>query len=143
MKSINDHGHSHHIPSTSNGVLNGMMVEMKEMGHPDNGMTKGVMVETMERGRGWTTSTKNEDYNLVVIHAANSGYVAKMASDKGSYLIQLFVDVMRQNIEKKKRMKLDAVFEYIQNTLHDEGKQQIVHVFNNDTRNLQLKVNHN
>ncbi len=122
-------------------VLDGMILELGEMDSAKNERAKGLTLDTMEKGRGWTTSTKNEDYNLVLIHAANSGYAARGASDTGSYLIHLFVNTLMQNVGEKTQTDLAAVCEYIQDTLNDEGKQLPESTFNNSTRTLRLRVN--
>merc|ERR1712154_113444 len=90
--------------------------------------------------RDWTTDTKNPDYNLVVVHAANQGYQAKINASTGSYLIHEWTQRMTRNIENEEGKTLATIFEEIQDTLHDKGKQQTVNIFNNRTGRLQFKV---
>ena len=91
-----------------------------------------------------TAETKNPDYNLVVIHAANSGYMAKMREDKiGSYLSYLFMQRVQRNIVEHQGKGLAEIMEDIQNVLHDNGRQQTVNVFNNNTRNMMIEMNSN
>ena len=96
-------------------------------------------VENMSVNR-WTSSTKNPDYNLVLVHAANSGFVAKM-NYKGSYLVYVLARKIRANVEKRGGMGLAEVLEDVQNLLHDAGRQQTVNQLNNNTRTLVLRKN--
>ena len=44
-------------------------------------------IDALQMETGWTSKTKNLDYNLVIVHGANDGFVSKMQnSDVGSYL---------------------------------------------------------
>ena len=129
------------VSSTSGPILVEMGKALGSMDPVDKDTPKNVTMNTIKKGRGWTTTTKNEDYNLAVVHAANSGYIAKSRSDQGSYLIQRFTIGVERNIERKLGWGLAELFEKIQNDLHDRGKQQTVNVFNNNMRTLQLKVN--
>ena len=51
---------------------------------------KSISLSDVMTSNDWTTDTKNPDYNLVVVHAANRGYQAKINSQIGSYLINEF-----------------------------------------------------
>eukprot|EP01084_Bolivina_argentea_P043079 79403_1 len=89
----------------------------------------------------WTTENKNPDWKLVVVHASNPGFQARLDTRKGSYLLFEFANRMKQNIEQNKNMTLGEIFDDIQNDLHEDGKQQTVNVFNNQTRNIRLNIN--
>ena len=116
------------------------LAEIPEIG--TDGIQKTISVESMERGRGWTTKTKSEDYNLVLVHAANIGYIATIQSaENGSYLISLLTQTLRDNVQRKQPKGLAEILEDIQNTLHDNGIQQTVNQFNNNTRTLLFKIN--
>ena len=53
----------------------------------------------------WTGKNKNPDYNTVVVHGSNEGYVSKMlVSEKGSYLTYGFTQAVMRNIERKQRI---------------------------------------
>ena len=103
---------------------------------------KNTTFEDVQEDFEWTTSTKNPDYNLVLIHAANSGFVAKMQeSEVGSYLTYFFTKKIQDNIVDHGRRGLAVIMEDIQNLLHDHGKQQIRKEFYNNTMNLRIEVN--
>eukprot|EP01083_Nonionella_stella_P307823 1083377_1 len=57
--------------------------------------SKGFGLNDVQGGFKWTTSTKNPDYKLVEIHAANAGFQAKAHMQFGSYLIYLFTKKMK------------------------------------------------
>ena len=89
----------------------------------------------------WTTTTTNPDYNLAVVYAANTGFQAKIRGDIGSYFITLFIDKIKENIQRKQGKRLADVCHEIQEHLHSEGKQLPKPVFYGDTRNIMLKRN--
>eukprot|EP01084_Bolivina_argentea_P272672 464326_1 len=89
----------------------------------------------------WARNQKNPDFKLIIIHAANEGFQAKMNSVDGSYLIYCFVKQMMRNADCETNEYLGEIFDSIQETLHDLGKQQIKIVFNNHTRYLKLQKN--
>ena len=93
--------------------------------------------------RSWTTKDKNPDFNLVEIHASNIGFQSKYNQDNGSYLLYEFAKRITEYTLNNKKEELGRTFEKIQNDLHDRGKQQIMHIFNNNTRYLELHVNRN
>eukprot|EP01084_Bolivina_argentea_P033084 61224_1 len=103
---------------------------------PKNDVAKGLKLEDISQGNEWTHRTKNPDYKLSIINAANTGYQAKCSEDKGSYLIHAFTAKMGENILNKTYQSLRELFVEIQNELHDEGKQQITHSFNNGMGDL-------
>eukprot|EP01083_Nonionella_stella_P080975 222778_1 len=102
---------------------------------------KGPSLSAIQDGNEWTTSTKNPDYKLVEIHAANAGFQAKAHAEKGSYLIYLFTQKMKSNIEENENKTLLALLDEIQNELHDAGKSQTKNVFNNTTAKLKFRRN--
>ena len=103
---------------------------------------KNITFEDIQEENEWTKSKKNPDYNLVLIHAANSGYVAKMQeSEVGSYLTYFFAKKVKDNIVDHGRKGLAEILKDIQNLLHDKGKQQIRKEFYNDTSNLRIEIN--
>ena len=105
---------------------------------------KNTVLESVQNVNDWTSSTKNPDYNLVLILAANSGYQAKMREDEvGSYLSYLFMQRVQRNIVDHGGKGLAAIMEDIQNALHDHGRQQTVNIFNNNTRNMTIEINRN
>eukprot|EP01083_Nonionella_stella_P164627 545451_1 len=112
--------------------------ELKE----GNDQVKGFVLGDVPRGNEhkWTTSTKNPDYKLVEIHAANAGFQAKAHTQFGSYLIYLFAKKMKSNIERNEYKTLSLLFDEIQNELHDAGKSQTKNVFNNTTGELKFRV---
>ena len=95
----------------------------------------------IESKRQWTTNTKNPDFKLVEIHAANHGFQAKANEKIGSYLIHGFTQKMIQNIMKKQGKTLVEIFDKIQDELHEYGIQQTTNTFNNNTRDLIFKKN--
>ena len=88
-----------------------------------------------------TNFTKNLDYKLAVIHAANIGFQARMRSDEvGSLLLYLFTTKLSKNIANHEKKVLSDIMDEIQKELHDAGKQQIECTFNNGTRNLRVEM---
>ena len=57
----------------------------------------------------WTEDSKNPDYNLIIIHAANIGFRAKVNVEIGSYLIHGFTQKVKENIEKNQNKTLDVI----------------------------------
>jgi len=102
---------------------------------------KGTDLDDLQNVNSWTSSTKNPDYNMVAVHAANSGFAAQMSDYKGSYLVYSLVKAIKLNIEKRTRKTLAELLEDVQNLLHDLGRQQTVNIFNNHTRTLVFKKN--
>ena len=103
---------------------------------------KNITFEDVQEENEWTKSKKNPDYNLVLIHAANSGFVAKMQeSEVGSYLTYFFAKKVKDNIVDHGRKGLAEILTDIQNLLHDHGKQQIRKEYYNNTMNLKIEVN--
>ena len=88
----------------------------------------------------WTSATKNPDYNMVTVYAANSGFVAKM-NYNGSYLVHSLTDAIMENVERKQGKTLSELLEDVQNRLHDAGSQLPVNIMNNNTRTLMFKKN--
>ena len=104
------------------------------------GMEELEMKEETALVNAWTDDNHNPDFKLVEIHAANSGFQAKLNTTFGSYLLYEFVSRMKKCIDDGEDVTLGRLFDKIQNELHDKGKQQIVKVFNNDTRGIQLQM---
>eukprot|EP01084_Bolivina_argentea_P249116 416898_1 len=85
----------------------------------------------------------NPDYKLCIINAANEGYVSKMTTIDGSYLIYNLVKKMMENVDNKKEFFLGEIIDEIDDKLHSDGKQKIIAVFNNHTRYLKFEINNN
>ena len=91
----------------------------------------------------WTAETKNPDYNTVVVHGANDGFVSLMKTNHvGSYLTYFFVKAVKQRIQRQERKGLEQLLTDIQNALHDSGKQLIRKEFFNNTATLRIEKNH-
>merc|ERR1719474_139384 len=73
------------------------------------------------------------------MHAANSGFQAKLNMETGSYLISMFAEKVSANLSRKKY--LYEIMDDIQTDLADKGKQQIVPVYHNRTRYVTFKRN--
>eukprot|EP01084_Bolivina_argentea_P090370 162866_1 len=94
----------------------------------------------------WTYGTRNPDHKLVIIHASNPGFVSKLDSRFGSYMLHGFVNKTLQDLndEKRKNTKyLYEIFDEIQQELANKGKQQIVTTYNDLTRFIKLNKNKN
>ena len=88
----------------------------------------------------WTSRSKNPDYNLIVVHGSNDGFVSKMnESEVGSYLTYSFAKAVKYRIEKKQRKGLSELLTDIQNQLHDMGKQLIKFNCYNNTANMRIE----
>ena len=83
----------------------------------------------------------NRDYRLAQIHAADGGYLAKKRHKAGSYLIQMFADGVRQNIEEGQDKNLGQIMEGVRDAMYDEGHLAPRNAFNDDTRTLRIKMN--
>ena len=77
------------------------------------------------------SSSRNIYRNSAVIHAANTGYQAKMRGDVGSYLLSSFIYRVELNQARHERKGLEELMEEIQNSLHRAGRQQMIAVFHN------------
>ena len=105
---------------------------------------KQTQLEDVQRADEWTTSTKNPDYNLIAVHASNSGFVAKMNSkseEVGSYLTYFFVKNLKRHVNGGSTKELGDVMDEIEELLHDAGKQQIRTEFFTQTRKLRIEKN--
>ena len=106
--------------------------------------TSVSMIDDVRVTSQWTTTTKNPDYNLVVVHGSNDGFVSKMQdTEVGSYLTYFFAKAVRTRIEMNERKGLSELLTDVQNVLHDAGKQLIRKEFFNDTEYLRIEINQN
>ena len=109
-----------------------------ELEEADKGPHDGVVEVQMETE--WTSKTKNPDYNLVVVHGSNDGFVSKMQkSEVGSYLTYCFTKMIKERIEKNQRKVLSEILVEIQDALHDTGKQMIKFICFNQTGSLRIE----
>ena len=114
---------------------------IRSAGSPNGTGVSGLSPANAETVHQWTTTTTNPDYNLAVVYAANTGFQAKIRGDIGSYFIALFIDKVKENIQRKQGKRLADICHEIQEHLHNEGKQLPKPVFYGDTRNIMFKVN--
>ena len=89
----------------------------------------------------WTRNDVNPDYRLCTIYAANPGFQAKMNNDNGSYLVYGLINKLMDNNHDNKFF--GEILDELQHDLHSQGKQQIINVFNNNTRFIKFKINDN
>ena len=80
------------------------------------------------------------DRNSALIHAANTGYQAKMRGDIGSYLLYSFMERVTRNVSHHEQKGLEELMGEIQNGLHGMGRQQTVNVFNENSKNIRLEM---
>ena len=104
---------------------------------------KGMNSDGVQGGDEWTTNTKNPDYNLIIVHASNAGFVAKMngAEDVGSYLSYFFAKQVKRNVQSGNTQGLGEIMQDIEAALHDSGKQLIRTEFFTGTRKLRIEKN--
>ncbi len=150
-------------PSSPSTPLEGLMVEMRKMDSAMGFKLYEAGLASPTNGSDWNLVTINAVNSSYVPMKALDDIVSHwrrqllwdsylypldvhllilcycQGMEEGSHLTHLFVNVMRQNIERDQRMDLAAVCEQIQNTLRDEGKPQTDIVFNDETWTLQLK----
>ena len=114
----------------------------------DNGKYFGLndVLDTLDMSDDlWKNTDHNPDYKLAEIHAANIGFQAKFNEEKGSHMIHKFCKRMIGNIvsmnNDKRNECIGSIFDAIQKELHDEGKQQIIHTFNNNTQYVNFDIN--
>ena len=98
------------------------------------------LVDELEIDTEWNSKNKNPDYNLIVVHGANDGFVSKMQDNEmGSYLTYSFIKAVKQRIERNGSKGLGEILMDIQNVLHDKGKQMIKFNCFNYTANLRIE----
>eukprot|EP01084_Bolivina_argentea_P287060 492517_1 len=139
-----------HLPSisltsyTSDALL---VEESKISANEVQEMDKGVKLNALNipNDKLWSDDKYclNPDYNLAELNAcaANTGFQAKLDLRFGSYLTYYFVEKMKKNIQEKECKSLGQICHEIQDELHDLGKQQTIHILNNQTEYLQFKMN--
>ena len=104
-------------------------------------IVKDTDLTDVQEGNEWTTNNKNPDYNLITVHASNAGFVAKMHGDEdvGSYLSYFFVKELKQNVIDGNKKTLGQIMDFIEEELHDSGKQLIRTEFYTGTRSLKIE----
>ena len=114
--------------------------DVEDAAKPGNDAEGNDLVDALQMETAWTKSTKNPDYNMIVVHGSNDGFVSKMnKSEKGSYLTYYFIKMVRERIEKKNRKGMYELLMEIQDVLHDKGKQMIKISCFNRARNLRIE----
>lgn len=114
-------------------VISALEIESGEVG-------KDFTVDDVKRPYEiWVEGERNPDHKLVELHAANSGFQAKLNNWSGSYLISKFVGKVSSNLPRGKY--LCEMVDEIQIELADSGKQQIVPVYHNKTRYVTFEKN--
>eukprot|EP01084_Bolivina_argentea_P176365 305223_1 len=88
----------------------------------------------------WQRGTLNPDTKLAIIHAANKDFQAKMASNKGSYLIEAFVTNTIKGLQQKQVPFIGEIFKEIQETL-GENIQLPTFTWNNKTDDIRFNIN--
>ena len=106
-------------------------------------MGKNFRAEHIEKQNEaiWERGTKNPDYLLVEINAANPGFESKMSKTKGSYMISKFVEKMMKNLNDNNPRFIHQIFDDIQEEL--QKKQQTKNTYNNGAMYCVLKKNAN
>ena len=104
---------------------------------------KGMNSDNVQGDDEWTTNTKTPDYNLIVIHASNAGFVAKMngAEHVGSYLSYFSAKQVKRNVQSGNTQGLGEIMKDTEKALHDSGKQLIRTEFFTGTRKLRIEKN--
>ena len=107
----------------------------------EHDIVKDTDLQDVQDGNEWTTNNKNPDYNLITVHASNAGFVAKMHGDEdvGSYLSYFFVKELKQNVIDGNKKTLGQIMDFIEEELHDSGKQLIRTEFFTGTRSLKIE----
>eukprot|EP01083_Nonionella_stella_P310850 1106205_1 len=78
--------------------------EMAEEQENKTEIGKYIGLKHIKMATDWTTTSKNPDYKLVQVHAANTGFQAKMDIRFGSYLLSEFCEAMKKTW-RRERMK--------------------------------------
>eukprot|EP01084_Bolivina_argentea_P287369 493097_1 len=106
---------------------------------------KNVELSTIHGAQSalWLNDEDNPDFRLISVMAANEGFQSKMDTITGSYVITKFTEKMEKNINNNNKKFLFQVFDEIQSELHEQGSQQTVNTFNNNTRYLKFVKNIN
>ena len=62
--------------------------DMSDIGKNQSGEHNSAVIDDLMNVKNqWTQNSKNPDYNLITIHAANAGLRAKINPETGSYFI--------------------------------------------------------
>ena len=95
-------------------------------------------------GNSWYQGEHNPDHKLVMIHAANPGFQAKLSVEEGSYLIKQFVDRTIQNLENNDNKLLGEIIDEIEKDLHNQKRKQLIAPhYQNGTRMINLMPREN
>ena len=110
--------------------------------HGDNDRDSITVSNTAATTESSTVSVPKMDFDRgsALIHAANTGYQAKMRGDIGSYLLYSFMERVQRNVILHERKGLEELMGEIQNGLHGMGRQQTVNVFNENSKNIRLEM---
>jgi len=125
--------------NTAGGAPNTKIQSPMPLEMNKNGLNDGKQIEI--GGDELYETEWNPDFNLVVVHGSNDGFISKMqsGSDVGSYLTYLFVEEVMERIERGRMEGMDDLLRGIQRLLHDQGKQLIEFTCFNDTNNLRIE----
>lgn len=85
----------------------------------------------------WPKDSKNPDYLLAEIHAANPGFKSFMHGKDGSFLLRGFKRVMMKDIKKGKSRCIYQIIDDIGKSL--EKGQQLRPIYYNNTREIKLR----
>eukprot|EP01084_Bolivina_argentea_P246495 412518_1 len=120
-----------------------MSSNRKKMTDETKQVGKGFHVEdiTEEKGAIWAHNSKNPDFRLVQINAANPGFQSRLNIQVGSYMLYSFMQKQLDNLNKNNEKYIHELFDEIQTELEQDGKQHIVAIYNDHTRYIRLKKN--
>eukprot|EP01084_Bolivina_argentea_P319784 554690_1 len=89
----------------------------------------------------WQDGEYNPDFNLAKISSSNEGFVSKLDSRTGSYLIHQFYKKYTENLDNNSVKFIHEIFDEIQAELHLAGKQHPEYTWNSGTRYIKFKPN--
>eukprot|EP01084_Bolivina_argentea_P095916 172421_1 len=121
--------------------------EMGKLILPDDEIGKPILPDDDENVRYrksilWALDEHNPDHLMILINAANKGFIAKMNSKKGSYLIAEYMEKMIDNIKNCNNKKfLMEILDEIQQKLHHDGKSLIEYTPYNGTSYIKFSKN--
>eukprot|EP01084_Bolivina_argentea_P153182 267110_1 len=112
--------------------------EQKDNNISDHNQSKHFKVEHVEKRHSviWGLETKNPDFRLAQIFAANHGFESKLNVVTGSYLIHELVKRLLDDLNGKAKTTkyIHEIMDDIEKELQERGKQHIVSIYNDGTR---------
>jgi len=102
---------------------------------------KKVEEDDIQTGQQWIYGQENPDHLLGRVNAANEGFVSRLDTRFGSFVIHSMYEKYVAALNKKESPFIHEIFDAIQRELQAAGKQMPECVWNDDTRYIVFKKN--